>query len=71
MPTPQPQNSVPAGRWLAHHIVFRGVDHGMVLLTVGDNGSISIEPFTAEVHSTAFHSGTITITENPTRLVFS
>lgn len=70
MPTPQPQSN-PAGRWLAHHIVYRGTDYGLSVLSVEPDGSVRIEPFAAESHSTVFHSGTITVKENPTRLIFS
>ncbi len=70
MPIQQLLNN-PSGRWLAHHIVYRGTDHGLAVLTVTPDGNVHIEPFTAEIHSTVFHSGTITLEENPTRLIFS
>lgn len=70
MPTPQPPTDT-TGRWLAHHIIYQGINHGLAVVEILPDGTVAIEPFSAETHSTAFHSGTITVAESPTRLIFS
>lgn len=64
-----PQQNKDIRRWLAHRIVYQGKEYTMSVLTLAPDGTVeSIRPFTGETHSTAFHSGTITIT--PTTLLF-
>lgn len=54
-------------RYLAHHVIFRGVEHRMAILEISETASgfdgIKIMPFTGEIHSTSFHSGTIIVHE--------
>ena len=55
-------------RILAHHIVVDGYDYGMAVATVHCSGGlwhVDVEPFTREIHSTTFHSGTVIITTKP------
>ena len=52
-------------RWLTHRIVIDGEEHGMSIATIECRDGlwhVDIEKFTKEIHSTAFHSGTIRIT---------
>lgn len=56
-------------RYLAHHIIYKGVDHPMSVLVIDERNDgcyeIRIEPFTRELHSTVFHSGTIIVADAP------
>lgn len=62
-------------RYLAHRIVYRGTVYPMSVVTLLDTPAgvkVAIEKFEGEIHSTIFHSGTITVVEGSRpRLVFS
>lgn len=52
-------------RYLAHHIIYKGTRTDLAVLTITERPDgthdIDISPFTHEIHSTAFHSGTIRV----------
>ena len=52
-------------RYLAHRIIFRGRIHTMAVLEIRADAdgrySVEVSPFRGEIHSTVFHSGTVTV----------
>ena len=48
---------------LAHRVIVDGKEcRGLTLLRVGDDGTYTAEPFTAETANTAFVDGTVAVT---------
>lgn len=49
-------------RFLAHRAVIDGKVHeGLTLVTVNDDGTIDVCPYSKETHSTVFVNGTLTL----------
>lgn len=47
---------------LAHCIVYQGREYPISVASITPEGQVTIKPFTAEVHSTVFISGRVTLT---------
>lgn len=47
----------PGERYLAHRVWHRGRMYPLSVISLGDDGGLSVEPFEREAHSTAFVNG--------------
>ena len=50
---------------MAHKIVVDGVSYMLSVATIHDDGSVTVEPFSAEIPGTSFYNGEIAIHTNP------
>ncbi|MBO5052730.1 MAG: hypothetical protein J6C44_00635 [Muribaculaceae bacterium] len=48
-------------RYLAHRVIVDDIDYGMSIITINDDYSMSVEPYEAEIHSTRFINGVLTV----------
>lgn len=52
-------------RFLARAVIHRGVIHRLALLSIAGDGTISLEPFSVETHSTTFVDGAVALVTDP------
>lgn len=49
-------------RYLAHHIIIDGKHYdSLSIVTINENNTVSVEPYTHEIHSTVYVGGTLVI----------
>lgn len=49
-------------RFLAHHVIVDGKHYNLLsIVTINDDGSVDIDPFQEEVHSTVYVNYTLVI----------
>jgi hypothetical protein len=52
-------------RYLSHHIIVDGVRYDTLsIVTIGDDNTVSVEPYEMEVHSTVYVNGTVVVNTN-------
>lgn len=56
---------------MAHKIIYEGREYPLHILTLCDDGAVSIAPFTGEEHSVPFVNGTVrvSVSGNPPKLI--
>jgi hypothetical protein len=53
-------------RYLSHRVVVNGKPYeGLSIATINDDNTVTVEPYTHEVHSTVYVNGPVIITINP------
>lgn len=53
-------------RYLSHLVIVNGKQYeGLSVVTINDDCTIVVEPYTHEIHSTVYVNGSVVITVNP------
>lgn len=53
-------------RYLSHQVIVNGKRYeGLSIVTINDDNTIEVEPYTHEVHSTVYVNGSVVVTINP------
>ena len=54
-------------RYSSHHIIVNGKQHeGLSIVTINDDNTVDVVPYTHEIHSTVYVNGSVVIETSPT-----